>query len=133
MKRFSIILSMLQLFFSVAVSGQNIVFSQYARSNVNYLSSSATTHKKHCVTMRIGEGIMISGSAVVIAGLVDYKQQKNISYATSVILGNTIAEATVFAFSGMFICILSKEYERNHNERFTIFGKQNQIGLAYNF
>ncbi len=128
MKLIAIVLSFGLLCQCSSVYGQGMAFA----NNPNYTSftdSSYTHHyRKHCVTTRIGEGIMLSGGAFFVASLGDAAFTKD----------NNDLGVPLLMFAGIFlggiggiVLACGKTHDRNRKARFNTFSKGKQIGVAY--
>ncbi len=131
MKLIAIMLSIALLCQCSLVSGQSIAFTDNPGTYYTHFNDSSyiTHHRRHCITTRIGEGILIGGGVFFAASLGEAAFTKD----------NNDLAVPLFMFAGLFLGGIGgivfrcgKGYEKNHKARFTIINKGNQVGLVYN-
>jgi len=114
------------------VSGQSIAFADNPIANSTHFNDSSYTthHRRHCITTHIGEGIMIGGGVIIVAGVGDAlftKDNGDLTGALFIVGGNFLAGIGAIVFAS------GRLYEKTHKARFSMISKGDQIGLAYNF
>jgi hypothetical protein len=136
-----IILSVLAISHCQPVAAQKLAINAYTATHLPIVKTSAydvQQIKKHCNAVRVGEVLMISGGAVVIAGginLATLSTGPNGDLGTGGLFAYMVIGAGgIVMVGGIMVFIIGEVHDHQHKpQRVTIIGKRNEVGLAYNF
>ncbi len=130
MKPIIIISFILFLFQGSIVSGQTIAFADYPVTDYTHFNdNSVAHHRRHSVTTRIGEGVMIgAGVFIVMGGAYSLITTDSGDLGGAVLL----VGGQFLAGIGGIVFGCGRHYEKRHKTKFGIVSKGNRIGLAYN-
>jgi len=118
------------------VSGQsmafnNSAFAHYEQSGKDNYPSTNSFKRQHCKATIVGEVCMIGGGASLLGAIILIKIEPQNSQDISPLILGVVG---VFCIGEGVICFIGGEiYDRTGQRRLSIIGKQNQVGLAYNF
>jgi hypothetical protein len=130
---------------SSQLSAQSLAYGNAAFSNGNaltlhpdYLPQENETHHhtKGTYGMIVGDSLMVVGGAISVAGISHDQDHAGLNGAEFIGAMGAVAGVYVFVISGI-VYLVHKNREAHNtahiNDRFSIIGNKDQIGLAYNF
>ena len=125
-----IIISSVLLLCSSIVSGQTFAFAGYPVTDYTHFNDSGyVPHRKHSITTRIGEGILIGGGVLTVVGAGSALLTKDNGSLTGALF---IVSGQLLAGIGGIVFGCGRIYEKTHKAKFGIVSKGKRIGLAYN-